>query len=151
MTGGKAANTDFVQWWSAFSDPVLLDLIQEAAKNNQDLLLATGRIEEARALAVGAKSNRYPSVDATLSGSKVRTSETAGKLAAGAEPVSKDFQLGLTASYEVDFWGNCLVQMRPRKQDYSHRSTTVRRYKPVCSVILHKVISPCVPLTHNWR
>lgn len=104
-TGGKAANTDFVQWWSAFSDPVLLDLIQEAAKNNQDLLLATGRIEEARALAVGAKSNRYPSVDATLSGSKVRTSETAGKLAAGAEPVSKDFQLGLTASYEVDFWG----------------------------------------------
>ena len=102
---GATTKTDFVEWWSTFRDPVLLELIQEAAKNNQDLLLAAGRIEEARALAVGAKSNRYPSVDATLSGSKVRTSENAGKLASGANPVSKDFQLGLTASYEVDFWG----------------------------------------------
>jgi len=105
VSGATATKTDFVEWWGTFSDPVLLDLIQEAAKNNQDLLLAAGRIEEARALAVGAKSNRYPSVDATLSGTKVRTSENAGKLASGANPVSKDFQLGLTASYEVDFWG----------------------------------------------
>ncbi len=96
---------DLTQWWAQFQDPVLTDLILEAAKYNQDLLLATGRIEEARALAVGATSNRYPTVDATLVGTKVRTSENAGKLAAGANPVSKDFQLGLTASYEVDVWG----------------------------------------------
>lgn len=103
--GKDAVKFDYTAWWKNFQDPVLNSLLDEANANNQDLLLATGRIEEARAVAVGASSNRYPTVDATLSGSRLRTSENAGKLAAGANPDSKDFQLGLTASYELDFWG----------------------------------------------
>ena len=104
-TSNHVGKIDYAAWWRNFQDPVLNGLLDEANANNQDLLLATGRIEEARALAVGASSNRYPTVDATLSGSRLRTSENAGKLAAGANPESKDFQLGLTASYELDFWG----------------------------------------------
>ncbi|MFZ6772866.1 efflux transporter outer membrane subunit [Undibacterium sp. SXout7W] len=105
QTGKNAVKFDYTAWWKNFQDPVLNSLLDEANANNQDLLLATGRIEEARAVAVGASSNRYPTVDATLSGSRLRTSENAGKLAAGVNPDSKDFQLGLTASYELDFWG----------------------------------------------
>jgi multidrug efflux system outer membrane protein len=62
-------------------------------------------MEEARALAVGARANRFPTVDATAGASRSKASETTGRLAAGADPRSKDFQLGLTASYEVDIWG----------------------------------------------
>lgn len=104
-SGKPVAAVDFAAWWKSFQDPVLNNLLDEATANNQDLLLAAARIEEARAVAVGTNSNRYPSVDANLSASRSRTSENAGKLGTGASPYSKDFQLGLTASYEVDFWG----------------------------------------------
>ena len=100
-----AAATDWLVWWKSFHDPVLNALLDEAAANSQDLVLAAGRVEEARALYVGAHAGLFPSVDANLSVAKNRTSENAGKLAAGAYPISKDYQAGLTASYEVDFWG----------------------------------------------
>ncbi|MES2049108.1 MAG: efflux transporter outer membrane subunit [Pseudomonadota bacterium] len=96
---------DFLSWWKSFQDPVLNSLLDEAAANNQDLLLAAGRIEEARATVSGTHANRFPVVDATLSGSKSRTSQNGGKLPAGAKPIAKDFQVGLNASYEIDFWG----------------------------------------------
>lgn len=105
LQGKTSQNGDFQNWWKNIQDPVLNSLLDEAAQHNQDLVLAAARIEEARATAVGAHSNRYPTVDGTLSGTKTRTSENAGKLGAGANPVGKDFQVGLSASYEVDFWG----------------------------------------------
>ncbi len=99
------ASADLVSWWRQFDDAVLNQLLDEALKNNQDLVLAAGRVEEARALAAGAKANRYPSVDASLNASRTRASETAGKVGEGKSPYGKDFQLGLSASYEVDVWG----------------------------------------------
>lgn len=100
-----ATRVDLLSWWKSFQDPVLNSLLDEADANNQDLILAAARIEEARATATGAHSSRFPVVDATLGGAKTRTSDNAGKLSAGANPIGKDFQLGLNASYEVDFWG----------------------------------------------
>ncbi|MDO8650906.1 MAG: efflux transporter outer membrane subunit [Undibacterium sp.] len=100
-----ATRVDLLSWWKSFQDPALNSLLDEADANNQDLILAAARIEEARATATGAHSSRFPVVDATLGGAKTRTSENAGKLGAGANPIGKDFQLGLNASYEVDFWG----------------------------------------------
>jgi len=104
-TQNKQVAVDYAAWWKNFQDPVLDSLLDESSKNNQDLALAAARIEEASAVAVGANSNRYPSVDANLGATRTRTSENAGKLGAGASPYGKDFQLSLTASYEVDFWG----------------------------------------------
>ncbi|MFZ6861442.1 efflux transporter outer membrane subunit [Undibacterium sp. Ji67W] len=104
-TPGKSATMDYMAWWKGFNDPVLNALLDEAHANNQDLLLAAGRVEEARALAVGANSNRYPTVDANITPTKLRTSQHAGLLPAGAEPISRDYKLGLSASYELDLWG----------------------------------------------
>ncbi|MFZ6686888.1 efflux transporter outer membrane subunit [Undibacterium sp. SXout11W] len=104
-TPGKPAAADYMAWWKSFNDPVLNALLDEAHANNQDLLLAAGRVEEARALAVGANSNRYPTVDANLTPTKLRTSQHAGSLPPGAEPISRDYKLGLSASYELDLWG----------------------------------------------
>lgn len=104
-TPGKSAAADYMAWWKAFNDPALNALLDEAHANNQDLLLAAGRVEEARALAVGTNSNRYPTVDANITPTKLRTSQHAGLLPAGAEPISRDYKLGLSASYELDLWG----------------------------------------------
>ena len=97
--------TDWLSWWKSFQDPVLDDLLKEAASANQDLVLAAGRIDEARANAAIADSNRYPAVDGNLGASRNRSSTTTGLLPAGAPQFSKDFQLRLSASYEIDFWG----------------------------------------------
>lgn len=104
-TSRAVSPADLLVWWKSFQDPVLDSLLAEAAANSQDLVLAAGRIEEARAGVAIANANRYPAVDAYGSATRNRASENSGRLTPGASTNSKDFQLGLTASYEIDFWG----------------------------------------------
>ena len=103
LQAGKTSEQ--AHWWKQLHDPVLSALLDEAALHNQDLLLASARIAEARASSIGAQANRYPSVDAAASSSRNRSSTNAGKLPQGANPISNDFQISLSASYEVDLWG----------------------------------------------
>jgi multidrug efflux system outer membrane protein len=92
-------------WWKGFGDPVLDALLDEAAQRNQDLALATARLEEARASVAQSHANLYPTVDLNAAVARRRASENAASFSPGAQPVSEDRQLGLTASYEFDFWG----------------------------------------------
>ncbi len=93
------------QWWESLQDPSLNRLIAEALANNQDMAIAAARIAEARATAQVASANRAPTLDANFASSRTRLSESAGKVGPGAAVANNDFQLGLTAAYEVDFWG----------------------------------------------
>jgi multidrug efflux system outer membrane protein len=102
---GTATSVDWLSWWKGFQDPVLDSLLQEASANSQDLALATARIAEARATLDQNQSNFYPSVDLTVGASRKRTSENSATYSAAAGPYSNDRQLGLSASYELDFWG----------------------------------------------
>jgi outer membrane protein, multidrug efflux system len=102
-TAGTAV--DWLAWWKAFQDPVLDVLLQEATSQNQDLALASGRIEEARAALNQNTANLYPTLDFTGSASRRRASENSANFSPTSRPTSSDFQLGLTASYEIDFWG----------------------------------------------
>lgn len=102
------ASTEAVQWlswWKSFNDPVLNQLLEEGLANNQDLQIAIARIDDAKATAGIALSNRFPTVDANLVATRSRTSENSGKLPAGAAPFVKDFQFGLSAGYELDLFG----------------------------------------------
>ena len=101
----QAAQVDWLTWWKAFQDPVLDALLLEAASKSQDLALATARIAEARATLEQNKANLYPTVDLNASANRRRTSENAATYSPLVSPYSGDGQLGLTASYEIDFWG----------------------------------------------
>lgn len=101
----NSASVDLLTWWKAFQDPALDGLLAEAAANNQDLLLAAGRIAEARANADVTNANRYPVVDGTASATRSGSSENTNLLPPGAKATSKDFRLALNAAYEIDFWG----------------------------------------------
>ena len=92
-------------WWKGFADPVLDALLDEAARNNQDLALATARLQEARASLAQSHANLYPTVDLNAGLARRRSSENAAAFSPGSEAVSEDRQLGLSASYEFDFWG----------------------------------------------
>ena len=102
---GTATNVDWLVWWKGFNDPVLDGLLQEAASNSQDLALATARMDEARATLDQNASNFYPTVDLYASAARRRASQNSASLPPGAQLHSSDRQLGLSASYELDFWG----------------------------------------------
>jgi outer membrane protein, multidrug efflux system len=99
------APLDVAVWWKSFKDPVLDALIQEAASHSQDIALAAGRVLEAQAALGQNTANLYPSVDLNLGGSRRQGSQNSATFNPAASPFSSDVQLGLSASYEIDFWG----------------------------------------------
>ncbi len=103
---GAAGNqTNFLNWWKSFNDPVLDALLQEAASQSQDLALASARIDEARATLNLNQANLYPTVDLNAATSRRRSSENSASSNPSANSYSSDVQVGFSASYEFDFWG----------------------------------------------
>jgi multidrug efflux system outer membrane protein len=117
----STAITALHTWWKTFQDPVLDALLEEASVNNQDLLIAAGRIEEAQANASIAYSNRFPSIDGSAAASRRGISQNIQGLQAATPAVTKDFQVGLNAAYEIDFWG------RFRRADEAARARLVQQ------------------------
>jgi NodT family efflux transporter outer membrane factor (OMF) lipoprotein len=95
-----------VEWWSAFRDPLLDALVQEAEDGNHDLRIAALRVLEARALRGVAAAAQLPAVDAAGFYAREELSENAPQTPPGAGGSSFDeFQLGFDAAWEVDLWG----------------------------------------------
>ncbi|WP_140627482.1 efflux transporter outer membrane subunit [Methylibium rhizosphaerae] len=89
-------------WWKAYGDPQLDALVDEALRNNRDLARAMARIDESRASLRLTQADRYPSINAGLSGARARASETGPAIAGG---IGNDFRATLNVAYEVDLWG----------------------------------------------
>jgi multidrug efflux system outer membrane protein len=82
-------------WWTTLDDPLLASLEERAALGNLDLREATARVREARARRGVARADLFPSVDATGSARRSRTS--------GAE---RDlYSAGFDSSWELDLFG----------------------------------------------
>ena len=94
-----------LSYWKAFKDPTLDALLQEAALNSQDLVLASARIEEAIASLNQLTASLFPTVDANIGATRRALSQNSATFNPAVKPYSNDRQLGLTASYEIDFWG----------------------------------------------
>jgi NodT family efflux transporter outer membrane factor (OMF) lipoprotein len=101
-----AKSEDYRDWWRSFNDPVLDKLIQNAYQQNLSLRIAGVRVLGARAQLGAAAGQLYPqSQKATGSVQKDRLSVTS-PLSGPGTPISFwSSQVGLTASWEIDFWG----------------------------------------------
>ena len=105
-TATAAQNELLEHWWTAFNDPVLNTLIDEAFANNLDLKLALTRIDAARSQVLLAQSNLAPSIDLVGNGSRSRISaRTSPPLPSGVGQTSNDFNISMQVSYELDVWG----------------------------------------------
>ena len=93
------------RWWTLYGDPALDKLVEEALTYNQDLALATARVDEARALARVAGSQLYPSIDATFQRDRTRNSERASFPMPPDAIESNNYRAQLNVAYEVDLWG----------------------------------------------
>jgi outer membrane protein, multidrug efflux system len=97
------ANT---QWWQQFQDPVLNELIATALANNLDVKNATARVDEFLGQFVSTRSALFPQVGAGFDASRQRASKSAAiPVPAGVGPVYNQFQPSVSASWDIDLFG----------------------------------------------
>ncbi len=92
-----------LQWREVFTDPILVDLIDQALANNLDLQNAKLNIDVAHAQLKGARMNFIPSVTFAPNGG--------GSVARGGH-VTWTYQIPVSVSWEIDIFGKLLNSKR---------------------------------------
>ena len=96
-----AANPE-AEWWKAFGDPVLDQLIGQALSANLDLKIAVARVAEARALFTEQKLDLLPHVVADGTYAKSNEQQPGSN---GRRVESQTYQAGFDAGWEIDLFG----------------------------------------------
>ena len=92
------------RWWTLYRDATLDRLVEEALTYNQDLALATARLDEARALARVADAELVPAIDAAFQRDRTRRSDSTATRFPGALE-NNNYRAQVNVSYELDLWG----------------------------------------------
>jgi multidrug efflux system outer membrane protein len=112
-----AAASEKVHWKSYFADPRLQALIELALKNNRDLRIAAGRVQEARAQYGLSRAERLPIVNLLAGASFAGTPDSL--VNAGTPSSYERYDMSVTTiSYEVDFWGRLAGLSEAAKNSY---------------------------------
>jgi multidrug efflux system outer membrane protein len=104
------------RWWSIYGDATLDLLVTEALAGNQDLALATARLDEARAIARIADAELVPSVDAAFQRDRTRRSNSTATQFPGALE-NNNYRAQLNVSYELDLWGRLRNSAKAARAD----------------------------------
>jgi outer membrane protein, multidrug efflux system len=88
------------EWWKAFNDPILNDLVERADRGNASVRIAAARLAQARAFVRSTDADRSLQVGA---GAGARRAQ--GIIGGDAGPARNLFSAGVDLSYEVDLFG----------------------------------------------
>jgi outer membrane protein, multidrug efflux system len=88
------------RWWREFGDPTLNQLIDLAARQNDDQSIAVARVTEARAALKLARASLLPSVNALATGGR-----DAGISPFGLENQQTEGEFGASIAYDADIFG----------------------------------------------
>jgi len=93
-------------WWEIYQEPELNELETKLNTSNQNIAQSFQNFMAARALVRQARSNYFPTVSASVSYTRARTSGTqSGQQLTGINPNTNDFSLPFDVSWEPDVWG----------------------------------------------
>jgi outer membrane protein, multidrug efflux system len=92
-----------IGWRDFVSDPRLQKLIELALANNRDLRVSTLEVAASRAQYRITRAELAPALDGVGSGSVVRYPE--GVSTTGGTLIQREYNVGLSASWELDFFG----------------------------------------------
>lgn len=109
------------QWWTVLNDPVLTALISRAVQNNLDVKLALERIRQYRLLKGIEQSDRLPTVNASGGASWTGTSNENN-----TGIVTKSYNAGLDASWEIDLFGRIQRSIEAADATLSARQEALR-------------------------
>jgi NodT family efflux transporter outer membrane factor (OMF) lipoprotein len=100
------------EWWKAFGDPVLNDLVAQALARNGDLRTAQSRLQEYRARIRVAEAVEKPQLNYSVQPGRA---QTIGPF--GTPHLSNLIQAGVQASYEIDPFGRTGNQIEAARYD----------------------------------
>ena len=103
---------DLTRWWQSFDDPVLGQLVEQAADSNLDLALAMTRLRQARESLIISGASLLPSVNG--SGGYSRSETIRGNGLAARD----NFSLGLDAAYQIDLFGGIRSSVAASRAQY---------------------------------
>ncbi len=96
------------QWWRQFGDPVLDGLIDSALKENKDVKIAAARVEQYIGRAMVVRAAQFPQVTGAAVPTRTRVSDYINPpwpAESGALNPYSDFRPFLSASWQIDLWG----------------------------------------------
>lgn len=119
LSGGEFQDAQaLVRWWEVLGDPTLDSLIERADAGNIDVRTALARIDEARARYAIVAGERYPDVNASGSGARIRPSENEPFGVPGFQASNESsWQLGVDAFWEIDLWGRVARSIESAEAD----------------------------------
>ena len=152
--GEVAGSYEPLEWWKAFADPVLDQVIEAVLASNFDLAEAVARVDQARARERIVKAPAFPLLQPSLGITDTDTPTNAGiaahldELGVGSD-IYRDFgiklpdriglttySLGLDISYELDLWGRnrndaraAAAERLASESDYLTARMGVRAYR----------------------
>src|SRR5580692_11186396 len=94
-----------LDWWRNFHSRELTLMMEEAQTANLDIAAAVARIQQADAAVRIANAALLPTIDFNASATRSLTSTAGAGGSKGGSPVSSLYNVNLTASYTLDFWG----------------------------------------------
>jgi multidrug efflux system outer membrane protein len=100
--GSAALATD---WWRAYGDATLTQLVEKALAANADIAQAVARVEFAEGQLREASGAQLPAVSAGANAGRAQLGVAVPSNPYGVTVTGNDFKLGLSASYEIDLWG----------------------------------------------
>ncbi|HSC75557.1 MAG TPA: efflux transporter outer membrane subunit [Pseudomonadales bacterium] len=100
-----------VAWWQVFSDPVLIQLINDGLANNHDLRIAAARVDQYRAQAGVVHGALFPQIDAGLGHTSQNNSLLSDPSSTATDDTYRNWDGGVQVSWELDLFG------RLRRQD----------------------------------
>jgi multidrug efflux system outer membrane protein len=100
---GASAQQPVAAWWSQLNDEQLNQLIADSLQQNHSVRIAQASLAESRALLRGSKLDRYPTVEAGVSGT--RQKQSADIVGDVDSRISETYQAGFDASWELDIFG----------------------------------------------
>jgi NodT family efflux transporter outer membrane factor (OMF) lipoprotein len=106
-------------WWAIFNEPELNELENQLNINNQNIKLYFENFMEARALVGEARAQYFPTINASPSYSRQRSSSNLGATSTTANPgkTSQLYTLPIDISWTPDLFGR--IRNQVRAQEYS--------------------------------
>lgn len=120
------AHQNQAKWWLEFDDAVLNQLIAKALEQNYQMQADLARLRQSQAAWDRAGSGQYPDLNLTMNRSRNWTESDAPN--SGDTITTDSYSLGLTTSYELDFWGSVAAQKQQGEFNYlaSAQSAQIR-------------------------
>lgn len=122
------------KYWEEFNDPILNKLVEEALKNNDDLMIASARLEQALKRIKYVEADKWPQVGYGAKISRERSSEET--LTPRPGDTLSNYQLNLSVSYEIDLFKKLSLQ----KKSYIHQYLSTLEGKKALEISLTALV-----------